>query len=413
MKLIISSPSRLLWIWTILGLCFFVGPWLFFFAPADMEHDRQNYLLGRDFVNVWFGAKQAMAGKIGHIFRTKEYLSDMRSLLGADYPRHNFSYPPHILPLILLFGIAPYFSSLFLWTAAGLGCFVAALKKNPFIKFGWPALLLTALSPAAIFNGMFGQNGAFTAAFFLGGLYLCESSPVLAGILFGLLTVKPHLGVMIPLVLLLRRNWKCFLSAAVTACALVAASGLIWGVQPWRDYLTDTLPYQSEFLNGPYRVFNPLMPGIWSDIMRLIPGEDWGYIIYAVAAVFALFVTAAAVRREGITARSVLVIALSTICILPYGFNYDMVAVAGALAIYLGTQAELRLSAFVAMGLLWMLPLALVQFKVFPFPFSSAILLSALISLHLSGRASGTPGTRSKDSCNHPSTGAGPSAAPE
>ncbi|MEZ0225397.1 MAG: glycosyltransferase family 87 protein [Alphaproteobacteria bacterium] len=410
MTLRVPSPSRLLWLWTLLGLALFVGPYLFFFAPVDMEHDRQSYLLGRDFVNVWFGAKQALAGKTGHIFKTKEYLADMRGLLGADYPRHNFSYPPHILPLILLFGVAPYFWSLFLWTAAGLGCFAAALKKNPFLKLGWPALLLTALSPAAIFNGMFGQNGAFTAAFFLGGLYLCEASPVLAGILFGLLTVKPHLGVLIPLVLLLRRNWKCFSSATATTGALVVIGVLIWGVQPWRDYLTDTLPYQSEFLNGPYRIFNPLMPGVWSDIMHLIPGEDWGYVIYAAIAVFAVFVAVAAVLREGITARSVLVIALSTICILPYGFNYDMVAVAGALAIYLATQAELRLSTFIAMGLLWMLPLALVQFRVFPLPFSGAILLSALISLHLSARASGISGTHSGDSYNRPSTGAGPPA---
>jgi hypothetical protein len=401
-----------MWAWTLIGLALFIGPYLFFFAPIDMEHDRQNYLLGRDFVNVWFGAKQALAGKTGHIFKTKEYLSDMRSLLGAHYPRHNFSYPPHILPLILLFGVAPYFSSLFLWTAAGLGCFAAALKKNPFVKIRWPALLLAALSPAAIFNGMFGQNGAFTAAFFLGGLFLCETSPVLAGILFGLLTVKPHLGVLIPLVLLLRRNWKCFLSAAITTCALVAISVLIWGIQPWQDYLTDTLPYQSEFLNGPYRIFNPLMPGVWSDVMRLIPGEDWGYVIYGAAAVFALVVAVAAVRREGVTARSVLVIALSTVIILPYGFNYDMVAVAGALIVYLGTQAEWRLPSFVAMGLLWMLPLALVQFRIFPMPFSSAILLSALISLHLSGRASGIPGRRSTDSCNHPSTDGGPAGAP-
>lgn len=402
MKARIPSPLRLLWVWSLLGMALFLGPYMFFFAPDASWHDPQGYLLGRDFVNVWFGAKQALSDKVSRIFVVHDYLADMRALLGEHYPRHNFSYPPHILPLIIIFGIAPYFPSFCLWSIGGMASFLAAVKANPFCRIGRPGLVLAALSPAAVFNLIFGQNGAFTAAFLLGGLYLCEASPVPAGILLGLLTTKPHLGVLVPLVLLMRRNWKCIFSAGVTMVALVALSLLQFGVTPWHDYVADTMPYQVEFLNGPYRIYNPLMPGPWSDAIRLFPGQDWSYILYGLSALAAFIVTILTVKREGMTARSVLVVALSTLIVLPYAFNYDMVAVAGALFVYLGTLPEIGIAAYVALGLLWALPAALIEFKLVPFPISSVILLSSLICLHFS-RAGEKSGTRSEDSCNHPS----------
>ncbi len=389
----IHNPLRLFWMWTLLGLAHLTGPWLYWLMPGKDGHDVQGYLPGRDFVNVWFGAKQVIDGKSAHILAHREYLADMRSLLGKDYPIHNFSYPPHILPLILAFGLASYFPSLAAWTLAGGAAFVLALRANKFYAFKWQALLLVLLSPAAIFNAIFGQNGAFTAAFLLGGLYLCEASPVAGGILFGLLTVKPHMGLLIPLVLLIRRNWACIASAGVTTAILIAVSLLCWGTGPWHDYIGDTIPYQAGFLNGVSNMFNPLMPGPWSDAVRMTAVEGIRYTFYGIAALAALASVILTVKKEGLTARSILMIALATMIILPYGFNYDMVAITGALAVYLGTLADVSASGFVILGCLWALPAAVIVLKLAPLPISSAILLASLIHLHFSS-ACGRSGTR-------------------
>jgi len=48
-------------------------------------------------------------------------------------------------------------------------------------------------APAAMVNIYVGQNGFFTAALMIAGLLSLERRPVLAGILFGLRTIKPQL----------------------------------------------------------------------------------------------------------------------------------------------------------------------------------------------------------------------------
>ena len=78
-------------------------------------------------------------------------------------------------------------------------------------------------SPAVFINAMFGQNGALTAALLIGGLLMPRRSGlILAGILFGLLTIKPHLGILVPFCLIASRNWRACLSAPQSAAAVLA-----------------------------------------------------------------------------------------------------------------------------------------------------------------------------------------------
>lgn len=62
---------------------------------------------------------------------------------------------------------------------------------------------------------------------------LLERSALLAGILFGLLTFKPQLGVLLPLALLAGRQWRAFIAAAATAAVLFAASVILFGANVW------------------------------------------------------------------------------------------------------------------------------------------------------------------------------------
>ena len=64
------------------------------------------------------------------------------------------------------------------------------------------ALFALALAPACLINAVGGQNGFLTAALFLGAILLSTAGRSLAGVLFGLLTFKPHLGFVLPFVLL-------------------------------------------------------------------------------------------------------------------------------------------------------------------------------------------------------------------
>jgi hypothetical protein len=60
---------------------------------------------------------------------------------------------------------------------------------------------------------------------------------VLAGICFGALVFKPHLGLLIPVALVAGGRWKTFASAAATVVALTAASVLAFGVETWEGFV--------------------------------------------------------------------------------------------------------------------------------------------------------------------------------
>src|SRR3546814_4826722 len=102
------------------------------------------------------------------------------------------------------------------------------------------------LAPASYINISGGQNGFLTGALLIGGLRLLGPKPILAGICFGLLTVKPQLGILLPFALLASRQWTAIVVASVTAALLVGASALLFGWESWQAYAELVGPRSEE-----------------------------------------------------------------------------------------------------------------------------------------------------------------------
>ncbi len=382
----VRSPEslRLLWFWSIVGFLGFSFPFIRFYLPSHGIIDVNGNIVGDDFVNVWFGARLAMRNEMHALYFPSEYVQHMAGAFSQHFYDHNFSYFPNVLPLILVFGLLPYLPSLAFWTFFGTASLIAALKRNKFSQLSLASLFLIAFSPANILNAIGGQNGAFTGALFLGGLFLCRASPLTAGVLFGILTVKPHLGILIPFVLLLQRNWRCIASASVTALLLITTSVLIWGIAPWQYYMAGTMPFQTEFLSV-HRpdAKNMLMPGPYEDLSTLMHVPEWYAVIICVCiGMAALWMSFHLLIKEGLTPRVILMLATTTLIILPYGFEYDMGAITGALVIYLASAAEIPMLTHLMLGLLWALPALILEIKTVQLPISSSILILSLVSLY-------------------------------
>ena len=52
--------------------------------------------------------------------------------------------------------------------------------------------------------------------------------------------VKPHLAILMPLLLARRGAWTAFASAALTVAGAVVVSGLLFGFEPWARFPGDT-----------------------------------------------------------------------------------------------------------------------------------------------------------------------------
>jgi hypothetical protein len=84
-----------------------------------------------------------------------------------------------------------------IWSGATLALFLLAAR----LRQPWEASLL-ALAPTSIVTFAYGQNGFLTSALILGGLWPLPHRQGWAGLLFGLATIKPQLGLLIPIALL-------------------------------------------------------------------------------------------------------------------------------------------------------------------------------------------------------------------
>jgi alpha-1,2-mannosyltransferase len=154
----------------------------------------------------------------------------------------------------------PYLPAYLVWCALGMALYVAAASdggRRP------ERLLMLVVAPAAWINIFAGQSGFLTAALMIAGLAGLDRRPVLSGICFGLLTIKPQLGVLIPLMLVLTQQWRAILAAALTVAALVIATGLLFGFDIWPEYFRQVTPLQSEILTAGQGIFTIMMPTVF------------------------------------------------------------------------------------------------------------------------------------------------------
>jgi hypothetical protein len=136
-------------------------------------------------------------------------------------------YPPTFLLLVFPVALVPYTLSLVLFLGLTLVAFIAVINA---IQPGKTSLLLALAFPGVARVLVSGQNSLLTAAIMGLGLVLLPRRPILAGITFGVLCIKPQLAVLIPLALLCVREWKTLTATALTAACLSAISIACFGI---------------------------------------------------------------------------------------------------------------------------------------------------------------------------------------
>src|SRR5262249_10333647 len=137
----------------------------------------------------------------------------LKENFGADYPLHIWSYPPHLLLFTWPLGLMPYVSAYVLYVVLGWILYVAVVADG---ERRWDHIAVIMLAPAVTVNIWAGQNGFLTAALLIGGLTQLDRRPLFAGVLFGILSIKPQLGILLPVMLALTGRWRIIGAAAAT-----------------------------------------------------------------------------------------------------------------------------------------------------------------------------------------------------
>lgn len=325
-----SAVSRWL-LYPLVSVALFVPILIAFYWPAQDGLDVTGHPIGRDFINVWVGPQLAFGGQLATLFDLKGYHTAIGALFGHELPFHNWGYPMFTLPAFWPLAQLPYFWALAVWTI-GLFAAYAAVTLSPVARSRRVvALFILALAPATLINAIGGQNGFLSAALFLGGILVLDRRPILAGVLFGLLTFKPHLGLVLPFALIALGAWRTIAAAVATTCGLVAVSVALFGLDPWRQYVDVTAAYQAVLLEQFHGFYIYMMASVFAGVRTLGFGYQAAMVAQIAVAIPVLAVSCWAVRQTTDPCRRAFVLACATPLLTPYAFNYDLTAASAAL----------------------------------------------------------------------------------
>ncbi|HEX5777774.1 MAG TPA: glycosyltransferase family 87 protein [Xanthobacteraceae bacterium] len=283
---------------------------------------------GADFINYWTAAYLGLAGRAHEIYDWRAFHAVQETVVGAPIGPFHYSYPPVLIILTLPLALVPYVPALFAWLVASWFAFYAALR-SAMPRSG--VLLLALAVPAGYINTAGGQNGYWTAAFLGGGLVLLERRPTIAGVLFGLLIYKPHLGLMIPVFLIAGRQWRAFFAAAATVIALVGASVLAFGPEIWTEYAASASKLRQWILEDGEDVFHRML-SVFVAARRLGLDVTSAYMVQAAIGVAAAALVAVAWYREAPAPIRYSLAILGTFLATPYLQDYDLVVAAFVVA---------------------------------------------------------------------------------
>lgn len=293
-------------------------------------HQADGDPLFADFYAFWSFGRFLHAHPAEQIYDVNLLERVQHALLPGFHKFYPCIYPPPLLLFLAPLSLLGYMPAFAVWTTVGLvGFAVAVGATERDARLPW----LAVLAPTTVLTIIFGQNGLITSALLIGGLRLMEKRPSLAGALLGLLSCKPQIFILVPLVLLAGRRWRPLAATLVTALALTVTSMLVFGFEAWLAWLR-ALPEFSRAVERNWDALGWMMPTVTAGLR----GAGFGAPVFtAVQLIVAAVVVAVLLalfhrgRNEPApTALDAAALQVGLFLTTPYAFIYDMPMVSAA-----------------------------------------------------------------------------------
>lgn len=341
--------------------------------------------LGTDFISFYAAGSLALEGNAAAVYDAQQHFLTEKSVIGSeaiDY--YSFSYPPTFLLLLAPLAGLPYLLALIVWQGMTLGFYVAMICK---IAGEQKAILLALAFPGVFITLIHGQNALLTTGLLCGGLYYLDRRPWLAGILIGLLTFKPHLGILIPLILILSWRWRVFLSATLTTLLISYLSLAIFGGQTWQAFLNSTFFATQVLHEGLVPLYK--MQSLFASLRLNGASLPVAYGIHGALAVVAAVAVILLWRQNCSPEIRNAGLVIGTLMMTPFLLDYDLTLLAIPIA-YLGAYGvQHRFQPWIIslLALAWVAPMLVRPFNfAIPIPWTSILLLTIMYQIVKLGR---------------------------
>lgn len=282
-----------------------------------------------DFIAVWAAGKMAGAGHAAAAYDWGAHKLIEQTAVGHPFAGYfGFHYPPTFLFVAVALSMLSYATAYTVWALGTFPAYLIAIRSIVGDRIGY---LLAAAFPAVLANFTIGQNGFVTAGLIGGTLVLMRQRPIAAGVLLGLLTFKPHLGLLFPIALIAGRQWRVLITATIVAIAMAAVSWLAFGTGTWQAFVGNIGHTSQAFLSDGAADWRKLQTVF--GLTRSLGGSEplaWTLqaLVTLTAAGAVIVLWRSAVQYEIKAAALGTGLMLAT----PYLYTYDLVALAVPLA---------------------------------------------------------------------------------
>ena len=285
--------------------------------------------LGGDFVSFYAASKLALSGHAADAWNPAAHRIAENSLFRGPHGYLAFFYPPPYLLVCWPLALLPYGWSALAWmtgtTAAALGLLRAAFHKTI------PLVVMLAF-PALWINIGCGQNGALSLAILTGGFLLMDRRPVIAGLILGLMVIKPQLAIGLPFVLGAAaladpKRWRVLLAMGFSAVTLCGLAYLAVGQTGYAAFFANST-YAREVLNQGL-VDPALMQSLYAGLRVLTVPAMAAYAAQGLLSVGVLGTAAYVAFRYRPSGLALAALTISaTLLATPFLLDYDLLIMA-------------------------------------------------------------------------------------
>lgn len=279
-----------------------------------------------DFDTFHIAGRLAAEGRVSDAYhmdtmlRAQQEMTGTRSFMPWTYP------PPFTL---LMQGVAmlPIGPSFVLFVLTSFAFYLSVLRR---VAGQWLPGVVVALTPVIILNLRTGQNGFLIAGLIGAFLVTFRDNRLIAGLPLGLLVIKPHLAIGVGLLVLLHRRWSVLFLAGAVALGLLAIATSVFGLGIWADFRLAVTEAGGFLAAGYYPLFR--MNSFYAMAYSLGATPAVAMALQTVSVLTALAALSYAYSKGIDYNRLAAVTCAASLCISPYGYDYDLTILGVGLA---------------------------------------------------------------------------------
>ncbi len=223
-------------------------------SPPPQVYSATHGLPQNDFSMFWYSGILLIihaAGQYGWRLTPSPWmLNTFQIPFTTPTPQFHLSwmYPPPMGLLSVLYAALPLGISYWVFRVIFLAAAAALYRRA---HLAWPAIIIGLAGPAELHDMFGGQNGALTGALAVSSLLLIDKSPRTAGIFAGLLSIKPQIGLMLPLILFRKHRLAAVAAAIACAICLALLTLPLEGINSWTWFFLNAWRAPAHFVARP------------------------------------------------------------------------------------------------------------------------------------------------------------------